>query len=180
MNVKPQHKHDCSACEFLGQNGTHDLYRCFESGDEEYIVRFGDERPDYFAMSSGAIASIVRTNTPVWQSYQKIAEILESNAQRRAQARPVDIHVLKIIKISDLGLPIDLIWKLETQLDCVHAATAEGVLISLDNFLSILYDIINMEVIASKQARDLHDRLEPFARPAVQHFVLFDCAGAYK
>lgn len=45
--MRPQHKHDCSHCFFLGSIGTADGYRCAAPSGPTYIVRFSSDGPDY-------------------------------------------------------------------------------------------------------------------------------------
>lgn len=55
--VMPQHKHDCNACQFLGQyvgeGHKYDLYFCEDGGIVGSVVvyRFGSDGPEYGSMS---------------------------------------------------------------------------------------------------------------------------------
>jgi len=46
----PLHKHDCDACQFLGNYNGHDLYICNPTGKRDactIIARWGSDGPEY-------------------------------------------------------------------------------------------------------------------------------------
>lgn len=53
MEMKPQFRHDCSGCVFVGQLGRYDIY--FHPYEPYTIVaRYSDDGPEY--LSSGRLA----------------------------------------------------------------------------------------------------------------------------
>lgn len=48
MDEKPQYKHNCDKCRFLGPHEDLDLYFCLQGGGlPTVIARYGDNEPDY-------------------------------------------------------------------------------------------------------------------------------------
>ena len=45
--MKPQHAHDCDRCQFLGQIGTADAYRCDSPTGATFILRYSSDGGDY-------------------------------------------------------------------------------------------------------------------------------------
>lgn len=70
---KPRYKHDCSSCQYLGQDGRFDLYYCGESNSDSntLIARFSDYGPDYYSgMHFGKSGAIL----PLATAYKRAKE----------------------------------------------------------------------------------------------------------
>jgi hypothetical protein len=76
-NEKPQFKHDCSNCTFLGRHRDdyeYDLYHCMQGGSlPTVIARYGDYGPDYLSGIEFGHAEVLigEFNKPLAQAYMR-------------------------------------------------------------------------------------------------------------
>jgi hypothetical protein len=59
-STRPKFKHDCEECRFLGHFEDRDCYVCMEGKplSETFIVREGDEKPEYASMDTDGLREI--------------------------------------------------------------------------------------------------------------------------
>ena len=60
--MEPRYIHDCDGCEFVGQDGEYDMYRCHVHGS--LIARYGDDGPDYSSMQPDLALRLDKHNGP--------------------------------------------------------------------------------------------------------------------
>ena len=69
--MKPQYKHDCENCLFIGVFNNFDVYICLGTEAGSMIARFGDEGSQYASCNIALLHHILNENVPYAKAWRE-------------------------------------------------------------------------------------------------------------